>query len=358
MLSSASQSIKMINRLEASLDSVSIHQLGNASEDEGIKLSNSPIDIEGEYLESLLMQYFFDNFKDPEFFHFTFTSDEVELNPIYNFVGNIFDDPSLLQEMSVKIARHLYEKSKHPNIKSGDLMIAYVKDVLIDDEMVNAVAIFKSETKDAFLKLDLQEGTYDVDFENGVNIEKLDKACLIFETEREKGFKLCIIDKSNRNKEALYWREEFLNVKSREDNYHATTQYISLTKTFVKERLKHEENASKIDEADIMHRSKEYLKNVETFDRSEFEDQVFKSEPLKASFQEFSDDFESERNVKLKDNFEVSTYAVNKKTKSFRSVIKLDKNFHVYVHGDRSKIERIEDTDGTKYYKLYFETES
>lgn len=348
----------MINRLEAKLHSMCIHQVGNAAEDEGIKLSNTAIAPEGEYLEGLMMQYFFDNFKDPEFFHFTFTSDEVELNPLYNYVSNVFDDPDLLLEMSVKIARHLYEKSSHPNIKSGDLLVGYVKDVLIDDEVVNAVAIFKSENKDAFLKLNHEDGNYSVDIEDGVNIEKLDKACLIFETERDQGFKLCIIDKSNRNKEALYWREEFLNVKSREDNYHATTQYISLTKAYVKERLKHEDNTSKIDEADIMHRSKEYLKNVERFDRSEFEDQVFKSEPLKASFQEFSDDFEAERQVKLKDNFDISTYAVNKKTKSFRSVIKLDKNFHVYVHGDRSKIERSEDVDGTKYYKLFFETES
>ncbi|MFT6334748.1 MAG: hypothetical protein ACI86M_002175 [Saprospiraceae bacterium] len=348
----------MVNRLEAKLHAMCIHQIGNAAEDEGVKLSNTIIEPDSEELESLMMQYFFDNFKDPEFFHFTFTSDEIALNPVYNFASNIFDDPSQILEQSVKIARHLYEKSSHPNIKSGDLLTAYITDVLIDDEMVNAVAIFKSESKDAFLKLNHEDGNYRIDFENGVNIEKLDKACLIFETEREKGLKLCIIDKSNRNKEALYWRDEFLNVKSREDNYHATTQYISLTKAYVKERLKHDDNATKIDEAEIMHRSKEYLKNVETFDRSEFEDQVFKSEPMKASFQDFSDDFEAERQVKLKDNFEISSYAVQKKTKSFRSVIKLDKNFHVYVHGDRNKIERVEDTDGTKYYKLYFESET
>ena len=107
-----------------------------------------------------------------------------------------------------------------------------------------------------------------------------------------------------------------------------------------------------------MHRSKEYLKNVETFDRDEFENQVFKSEKLRTSFQEFSEDFEAERNVQLPEKFEVSSYAVKKKSKSFRSVIKLDKNFHIYVHGDRSKIERIEEIDGNKYYKLFFEKES
>ncbi|MDF1698514.1 MAG: nucleoid-associated protein [Saprospiraceae bacterium] len=348
----------MINRIEAELRGLCIHQVGNSAEEEGIKLSNTIISPEEEVLNDLLLKYFFDGFKDPEFFHFTFTSNEIELNPLYNFVGNIFDDPSLLLEESVKITRHLYEKSSHPNIKSGDLVVSYIENVLIDDELVNAVAIFKSENKDTFLRLETDGSNYAIDFENGINVEKLDKACLIFDTERSNGFKLCIIDKSNRNKEALYWREDFLNVASRKDNYHATTQYISLTKTYVKERLKHEDSASKIDEADIMHRSKEYLTNVETFDRSEFEDQVFKSEKLKTSFQEFSDDFEAERQIKLPDSFEVSAYAVKKKSKTFRSVIKLDKNFHIYVHGDRSKIERIQDIDGSKYYKIYFDQES
>jgi len=336
----------MINRIEANLHSLCIHQVGNAAEDEGIKLSNSILSPQEDILNELLLRYFFDNFKDPEFFHFTFTSGEVELNPLYNFVGNIFDDPSSLLEQSVKITRQLYEKSGHPNIKSGDLVVAYIENVLIDDELLNAVAIFKSESKDAFLKLSTDGSNYDIDFENGINVEKLDKACLIFDTERDQGFKLTIIDKSNRNKDALYWREDFL------------TQYISLTKSYVKERLKHEDNASKIDEADIMHRSKEYLQNVEKFDRSEFEDQVFRSEQLKTSFQEFSDDYEAERQVRLPDTFEVSAHAVKKKSKTFRSVIKLDKNFHVYVHGDRSKIERIEEMDGSKYYKLFFDQES
>ena len=348
----------MINKIEATLNSLCIHQVGNASEEEGVKLSNTIIHPEEGLLNDLLLRYLLDNFKDPEFFHFTFSSGEVELNPIYNFAANIFDDPDCLLEQSVKITRHLYEQSSHPNIKSGDLLVAYIENVLVDDELINAVAIFKSENKDTFLKLQADNSNYFIDMEDGINVEKLDKACLIFDTERDQGFKLTIIDKSNRNKDALYWRENFLNVTSRKDNYHATTQYISLTKSYVKERLKHEDNTSKVDEADILHRSKEYLQNAEKFDRSDFEDQVFKNQQLKASFQEFSDDYENERQVKLPDTFEISDYAVKKKSKVFRSVIKLDKNFHIYVHGDRSKIERHQDADGSKYYKLYYEQES
>jgi len=39
-------------------------------------------------------------------------------------------------------------------------------------------------------------------------------------------------------------------------------------------------------------------------------------------------------------------------------VLKLDKNFHIYIHGNKELIERGTDPDGRKYYKIYFEQES
>ncbi len=347
----------MINRQEAKLHSLCIHQIGNRFEEEGIKMSSDTIIPSSDVLQGLLMQYFFDNFKNPEFFHFKISEIEEDRHSIFDCASMIFENPEKLLEQSIIIARHLYDRSLHPNIKRGDLLVSYLEDVLIDDEMVNAIAIFKSETKDAFLNLIRGDSNYAIEIENGIHTEKLDKACLIFETEKELGYKMTIIDKSNRNKDALYWREDFLNVRPREDDYFATTQYISLTKAYVKQRLKHEDSTTKIDEAEILHRSKEYLKTTEKFDREEYENKVFSSQPLRTSFQEFSEDFKTEKQVDLQDNFKISSSAVQKKLKSFRSVIKLDKNFHLYVHGDRSKIERIVNADGTKYYKLYFDKE-
>ncbi len=348
----------MINRIEAALAKVSIHQIGVKSEDEGTHLSSQSIAIPNDYLQDMLLRYMIDSFKEPEFFKFTFSNGDLALNPLYNFVSNVFDNEDYLHEQSVNIAKHLYESSNHPNIKGGDLMVAHIKDVLVDDELVDALAIIKSENKDAFLKLQLENGRYNIDAEDGINIEKLDKACLIFDTEREQGYKICIIDKSNRNRDALYWKEDFLNLDSREDNYHATTHYIQATRTFIKERLPFEEGADKRDEAEILHRSKTYLKGVETFDKDEYTKTVFSEEGRQSSFTEFCDDYMQEKGVVLKENFEVSESAVRKQTKYFRSVIKLDKNFHIYAHGDKSNMEKGSDENGRKYYKLYYESES
>jgi hypothetical protein len=43
----------------------------------------------------------------------------------------------------------------------------------------------------------------------------------------------------------------------------------------------------------------------------------------------------------------------------FKSVLKLDKNFHIYVHGNRQLIERgYDDEKGMNYYKVFFNNEA
>jgi hypothetical protein len=53
----------------------------------------------------------------------------------------------------------------------------------------------------------------------------------------------------------------------------------------------------------------------------------------------------------------VQNLVFEKQARSFKSVIKLDKNFHIYIHGDRNLIEQGEDNKG-KYYKVYYQEEN
>ena len=54
--------------------------------------------------------------------------------------------------------------------------------------------------------------------------------------------------------------------------------------------------------------------------------------------------------------FGISDSAVKKQARSYKSVIKLDRNFHIYVHGNRNLLEQGEDEKG-KFYKVYYEEE-
>ena len=58
------------------------------------------------------------------------------------------------------------------------------------------------------------------------------------------------------------------------------------------------------------------------------------------------------------DSFGISDSAIKKQSRNFKSVIKLDKNFHVYVHGDTKRIKKgVDPETGLNYYQLFFEEE-
>ena len=62
--------------------------------------------------------------------------------------------------------------------------------------------------------------------------------------------------------------------------------------------------------------------------------------------------------MNIEDNFDISETAVKKQSKNFKSVIKLDKNFHVYVHGDTKFLEKgFNEEVNMNYYRLYFKEE-
>jgi len=75
------------------------------------------------------------------------------------------------------------------------------------------------------------------------------------------------------------------------------------------------------------------------------------------SFNQYNNQNKDRGSVEVVDSFPISNLAVKQQAKIFKSVLKLDKNFHVYIHGDRSMIERGKDEDGKKYYKLFYERE-
>ena len=348
----------MINLATAILEQVSIHGIGVKNENEGINISENPIALDDDMLKELLFKYFFKSFKDPEFYGFTFSNDDVNLNPMFNFAKAIFTNPDLLHNQSIFIAKHLYEQSSHPNIKPGDLMIAYIKDLVIEENMVDAIGIFKSESKDAFLKLHHQQKQIGLDYEQGVNIEKLDKGCLIINEEQSEGYKVCIIDKGNKNNEAQYWKDDFLNIKAKNDDYHNTQNFIDLTKSFIQERLVPEFEMEKFEQAGILNRSKEYFKRVERFEDEDYEDRVFFSnKEIIEEFQEYKEEYVEQRDLELDTQFFVSPSAFKKNSRYLRSVIKLDKNFSIYVHGNHDLIEKDSDERG-KFYKVYYEEES
>jgi len=62
--------------------------------------------------------------------------------------------------------------------------------------------------------------------------------------------------------------------------------------------------------------------------------------------------------MELPDSFEISAKAVKNQSRIFKNVLKLDKNFDIYIRGNRDLIEQGVDENGRKYYKIYYNEEN
>ena len=150
-----------------------------------------------------------------------------------------------------------------------------------------------------------------------------------------------------------------LQVQARSDDYHQTKEFMNITKNFVTKQLKEEFEVSKTDQIDFLNRSVEYFKNNESYNREEFENEIFNNPDVIDSFRDFDQRFREDNNIEINDEFGISNQAVKKQARIFKSVLKLDKNFHIYVHGNRSYIRKgFDEESKMSFYQLFYKEES
>ncbi len=328
-----------------------IHRVGNRTAEEGIHLSKTLTFYPLE-LTDTLYNFFTKSFKTDEYFQF-----KTEENPVFSSVKNIFENPTQLLLNSVQIAEHLYKANLHPKVKGGELFVVFFPDALVEGENVRAVGIFKSESKDRVLKTVPNENSYDVWTEEGVNLSKPDKGCIIFNLDEENGYLIASVDNA-KGEEFGIWNDEFLQVTQLQNEYFDTENTLNLCKSYVMDKLPEEFEVSKVDQVDLLNNTMKFFKEADTFKLNEFSESVLIQDELKQSFEDYKKRFEEVYEVDVNDHFEISKNAVKKQARFFKSIIKLDKNFHIYVHGNRKMIEQGVDEEGKKFYKLYYDSEN
>jgi len=347
----------MINTESSLLVQLAVHFVGNKNDEEGFNLSKKPLKLEDDAVESLLMKYFLSPFKNNEYYHL-FHEADLNLNEIYSTAVKIFSDPDSLFLQSVNVAQHLYEQSTHPKVKGGEMYMIYLQDCILDGEPTDAIGIFKSETKETFLKVAPAGDNYEINSDNGININKLDKGCLIFNVDKEKGYRVCTVDSTNKSEEAQYWKNNFLGLKSRQDSFYHTQNYLQLCKGFIDEKLKEDFEISKTDEIDLMNKSVKFFKEREVFDMNEFTREIIQQPEVIDAFKDYKETFQNNRDVKIVDEFNISQNAVKNTSRIFKSILKLDKNFSVYIHGSKTNIIKgFDEEKGMSYYQLYYKEE-
>jgi hypothetical protein len=347
----------MLNFTDIKLNKIIVHHIGSKSRNEGIKFSKHLLNLKEDIIQTMLLQYFLNPFKTEALYHFT-DNDNIENNNIYRFASEVFNDPNCFNKESQNIAKHLYSKSEHPKINGGEFYIVYFKDIVVEDEITDAIGLFKSENKDTYLKVYQKNEDFEIGSDEGININKLDKGCLIFNTDKENGYLVAMVDNLNKTNEAQYWKDDFLRLKPREDNFFHTQSMLNVCKDFCDQVLIDDEELSKQSQILIKDRSLKYFGARENFNEKEFEAEVMQEPEIIEAFQNYKQKYFDDNNTEQSDEFEISANALKFGKKNFKSVLKLDKNFHVYIHGNPELAQKgFDDDKKMNYYKLFFNEE-
>lgn len=336
------------------IKNVIIHRIGNKSFSEGLLLSESEVNLSRAVKDSLCLSLGEVVFSEAtfQFFH---ESGELQLTPMYVYADRVFNSSNFV-ESSCNIARQLYENSDHPKIPAGELLVVLFEGCDYKGEKCKALGLFKSESKDKFFNFKYSKGTYSIDEHEGLNIGALKKGVVIYNTEKKDGYRVSVLMRANKQVDAKYWLNDFLHITQLSDSFYKTQQVISLTKGYVRDVLSKEDCISRVEQTEILARAANYLTSNDNFDSESYGNEIFREEKYKDDFHRYSGEIEGGSSI-LK-TFEIDKSEVKKKSRVLKSVIKLDKNFHIYVHGGEGLIKKGYDPEsGMAFYQLFFKEE-
>ncbi len=348
----------MIDFSRAQLTHFTVNYVGNKGLGEELTLSDNTFEFKDDFVKETVLRYFLTPFKTDIYYQFKGKLD-VSLDSIANVCEDIFESQKNFVKQSKTAAKHLYNQSMHPKINGGEFYTCYFKDAMVDGELCDAIGFFKTENKETYLKVFQHVDTFDVDCDNGININKLDKGCLVFNTEKKKGYKISVVDTNNRNAEiALYWEEDFLNATIKPNGYYHTKNFIDTSRGFCEEVLTEANNVPKQDQQMMLNKSTSYFKERDTFNIKDFVKDIIVQTELFTAFKDYRNDYNKKMDLTAIDEFDVSQTAVKKNQKYMKTVVKLDKNFHLYIHGRHDYVEKgFDEEQGMKYYKLFYVNE-
>lgn len=340
----------MINAREAMVEELVLHRVG--TDGSPTVLTDVSAVLQGPEEQEFLRRLFLRPFATATATH-TFRSGEGrDGNALQALCTKAMKSRDLVG-VSRAIAKLLVDTAAEHEVRAGDLFIVRFHAVELAGAVHDAVGILKFDDKEVFLESKLSGSNIGMRLRRGLGGRRPDQALLVLFTPEEPT--VLTIDDDPRSG---FWQQAFAGLRARQDHVNSTNNLLEMTRSFITEQLPQDYEIPKADQIDLLNRSVQYFKENTEFDRGSFAREVFQNDEVIGSFERFGDRFKEERAVELEDRFAISPDAVKKQARVFKSVLKLDKNFHIYIHGDRNKIERGVDEQGRKFYKIYYEQEN
>jgi len=350
----------MINLFNTQITNLSLHKIGNKFREEPMFLSDKPYKLSDE-IAPLLKEFFLKPFREKEENFYQFAHDvDLEYNEMYNLVSEIFANPDKSHDISKKITEHLYSCSEHPHIKSGEVYVTYLQNISIENVVVDAIGIFKSEIKSDFLELDENGNHLEMILNQGISLEKLDKGCLIFNYKKEEGYKILTHD-GNRY-DSRYWIENFLGIDAFEDEAYFTKKYLKFCQGFAKDVVLPAED--KKEEVMFLNRAVNHFAKNDSFEETAFLNEVLENPELISEFKNYKVDTGAKYSIEDVSSFGISNTAVKEVRRKFKNLIQLDTGITIKLDFTNSEnadkfVEKGWDEEKQMYYYLcYYNSEN
>lgn len=336
---------------------MALAQVGNPQRQEGLRTSKNLCQFHEDESE-LLTRCFLKPFKSLDL-HRLEHPDDIAENELYKLAGQIFESEENMIESSAGIARHLYSNSNHPNIKSGDLCVALLSNVMADGEKTEAISIIKSESKVPFLQITATGEDLQLTTQQGIYPDKIDKGCLIVNTRKDDGYAVYLFDKSG---DAQFWRCEFVSASAVQDKDYLTRRYSEMCVAFA--------NSDDLDESmkeervDVARKAVSYLTEADQFDMDDFKTVALKEPKVSQEFETFKESYEQEQvGEALEEVFEVSKKEAKKAERKINSRLNLDVGVDMKFStgfqktADQFMEKGFDDDKQMKFVKIFYHAE-
>lgn len=275
----------------------------------------------------------------------------ISYNVVYETTLQILQNKDFV-ECSRDLFRHLCAVSTSPTIKDGDIFIAKIEDVKIENSYYQGIGVFKIETKSNFIETYVDDnGNMAFEVKSGFASNKIDKACMIVFTENSPTCYL--IDNS---KDTKFWKESFLGLAPKSNSFAQSKAAITLFQEFIKSELPTKQDLLKDKQVQLINKSTEIIKASSEASIDKIAKELFEDQEVLETFSEYRKAYEEREQINLQNPFVVDKKAVTP-SKTLKR-IKLDDTSEIYLLKSGPFIERGYDEEkGMRYYKLYFNEE-
>jgi hypothetical protein len=192
----------------------------------------------------------------------------------------------------------------------------------------------------------------------GLPMKKPEYGCLILPDPTD-GFQVYILEPGKAEGVGTSWSNFlFPFFQYADDAFHAR-QFFKMVKNFSEDVLIKEQNQPKEKQIAFLSESLDFASENKGVNLNSFKNEVIKEASIKDAFEDYQQKYSEGRRWNPPDQFAMTEKVQDQAKKFVRSVIKLDKNFHLYVHGRRDRIEQGYDEEKRmNFYKLWYESET